>query len=383
MKTYKAGILGYGFMGKAHAYGYRTMQLYYEALPFNVELGAVCTRDPAKGEELKRRLGFGYATDSEDTIINDPDIDIINICTPNHLHKDAVLKCIKAGKHIYCEKPMVLSLAEAEEIRNAMEKYGYHKTAQMVFHNRYFSTSLRAKELIDAGRIGKVFSFRAAYLHPGSSVGTRPATWRFLPETAGMGTLFDAGSHVLDLMYFLLGPEYASVLAAQQIEFPQRPSPDGKEMVDISVDDATYMIFKLKSGGIGTVECSKLATGTSDELRFEIHGEKGALAYNSMSPNYLRFYDATGPDSIKSLGAERGWQEIECVQHYHAPGGGFPHPRSSIGWLRGHAHSLYTFVDNVYSGRPGSPSLLDGYYIQELMEQTAQSAREGRWIALN
>lgn len=352
-KEYKVGILGFGFMGKAHTFGYQTMQLYYDNLPFLMKLGAVATRDEEKGKALQQEFGFEYYAADEDRIINDPNIDIIDICTPNNMHKDALIKCIKAGKNVYCEKPMVLSMEEVAEVKAAMEEYHYDKTAQVVFHNRYFPTSLRARELIDEGRIGKVFSFRAAYLHPGSSVGTRPATWRFLPEMTGMGTLFDAGSHILDLLVSMLGREYDSVLAASQIEFPQRPSMDGKSMVDITVDDATYMIMKLKNGAVGTIECSKIATGTSDELRFEIHGSKGALCYNSMSPNYLRFYDATTPDSFLSLGADRGWQEIECVQHYKAPGGGFPHARSSIGWLRGHVHSLYTFCDNVYNGRPG------------------------------
>ena len=380
MKEYKAGILGYGFMGKAHTYSYKTMQLYYDDLPFHVKLGAVYTRNAEKGKALCERHGFEYASQNEDDIINDPNIDIINICTPNHMHKDEIIKCIRAGKHIYCEKPMVLSYEEAKEVEAALKEYKYDKTAQMVFHNRYFPTSLRAREIIDEGRIGKVFSFRAAYLHPGSSVGSRPATWRFLPEMTGMGTLFDAGSHVLDLLVSMLGKEYASVFAASQIVFPQRPSMDGKSMVDIAVDDATYMILKLNGGAMGTVECSKIATGSSDELRFEIHGEKGALAYNSMSPNYLRFYDATTPDSIKSLGADRGWKEIECCQHFHAPGGGFPHPRSSIGWLRGHAHSLYVFTDNVFNNKPGVPSLTDGAYIQYVMEQAASSAEKGCWV---
>ena len=379
-KIYKVGILGFGFMGKAHTYGYNTMQLYYDDLPFLMKLGAVCTRDGEKGRALVEKFGFGYATPDEDRIINDPEIDVVDICTPNAMHKDAIVKCIKAGKHIYCEKPMVLSLEEAREVQQATQDYHYSKTAQMVFHNRFFPTSLRAKELIDEGRIGKIFSFRAAYLHPGSSVGTRPATWRFLPEMTGMGTLFDAGSHVLDLLASLFGREYAGVLAASQIEFPQRPSVDGKTTVDITVDDATYMILKLKNGALGTVECSKIATGTSDELRFELHGSNGALAYNSMSPNYLRYYDATTPDSFKSLGADRGWKEIECVQHYRAPGGGFPHARASIGWLRGHAHSLYMFCDNVHNGRPGCPSLDDGAYIQYVMERVAESAAKGGWV---
>lgn len=162
------------------------------------------------------------------------------------MHKDELIKCIKADKHAYCGKPMVLSMEKVVEVRAAMEEYHYNKTAQIVFHNRYFPTSLRAKELIDAGKIDKIFSFRAAYLYPGSSVGTRHATWRFFPEIKGIETLFDAGSYILDLFVSLFGRKYDSVFAASQIEFSQRPSMDGKAIVDITVDDAPHMIMKLK-----------------------------------------------------------------------------------------------------------------------------------------
>lgn len=152
-------------------------------------------------------------------------------------------------------------------------------------------------------------------------------------------------------------------------------------MVDITVDDATYMIMKLKNGAVGTIECSKIATGTSDELRFEIHGSKGALCYNSMSPNYLRFYECHNAGLFRSLRADRGWQEIECVQLIKLrrwfPARPFQHR-----WLRGHVHSLYTFCDNVYNGRPGCPSIDDGAYIQYVMECVAESAAEGRWVKI-
>lgn len=380
MKEIRIAILGMGFMGKAHAYGYGNLNLYYNNLPYKAVLHTVYTREPSKADGLKEMYGFRHATSDYESLFNNPEIDVIDICTPNALHKDAILRAIRAGKHIYCEKPMVISPGEAQEVEAALKRNDYKATAQMVFHNRYYPTSLRARQIIDEGRIGRVLSFRAAYLHPGSSVGSRPATWRFLPELTGAGTLFDAGSHVLDLLYSLLGDRFQSVLAAQQIAFDKRPSMDGTRMVDVTVDDATYMIVRLKGGACGMVEASKIATGTSDELRFEIHGEKGALAYNSMSPNYLRFYDATGTDAYQQLGADRGWKEIECVQHYLSPGGSFPHPRSSIGWLRGHAHSAYVFLDNVYNGRPGTPSLHEGAYIQRLLDKVAQSAKNGTWV---
>lgn len=381
MKKYTAGILGYGYMGKAHTYGYKTMQLYYDKLPFTVELAGVCTRDESKGRELIERHGFKYASTNEDDIIYDPAIDIIHICTPNSMHKDELIKCIKANKHIYCEKPLVLSCDEAEEVRAAMERYDYKKTAQIVYHNRFFPAMMRAKQLIDEGRVGNIFSFRVAYLSASSASEAKPAAWRYLAGMAGMGTLFDLGSHSLDLLAYLVGREYSSVFAATQTLHGKRPSLDGSGMVDIDVDDAAYMIVKLKNGAMGTIENSKISTGKNDELRIDIHGDKGAISANIMSPNYLRFYDATLP--LGSLGAERGYKDIECISSFDAPGGDFPRPHSNIGWIRAHAHSLYSFMDNVHNGRPGSPSLEDGMYIQYIMEQAAISAKNGHFVDIN
>jgi len=376
MKELGIGIIGFGFMGKTHTYGYKTIPLYYSNLPFKIRLIGVCNRTLAKAQDAKETLGFEFATDNPDDIFNCPDIDIINICTPNIYHKEAVIKAINAGKHVYCDKPLAANYEEAKEITALAENT--HVITQMALQNRFFPATLHAKELIEQDKIGKVTSFRACYLHAGSVDPNKKIGWKQEKKFGG-GVLVDLGSHVIDLMYYLLG-EYATVFAHTDILYKQRPDKDGN-MVDIEAEDAVMMIAKMKSGVTGTIEASKTATGTNDELRFEIHGDKGAIRFNLMEANWLEYYDNTLPDG--NFGGEKGFKKIECVQRYQKPGSDFPGPKFTVGWIRAHVHSLYNFLSCVDDGRAATPSLKDGAYVQYVMEKAYESDRKKCWIELD
>ena len=377
MDEIKIGVIGFGFMGKTHTYGYKTIPLYYSNLPFKVRLVGICDIVPGVAEKAAETLGFEFATTNPDDIFNRDDIDVINVCTPNIYHKDAVLKALKAGKHVYCDKPLAISYEETKEITDLLDQY--NSITQVALQYRYFPATLRAKELIEEGRIGKIMSFRASYLHSGSVDPKKPIGWKQDKKFGGGGVLFDLGSHIIDLMYYLLG-EYDSVFAKTEVIYPKRPDKSGN-MVDIEVDDVAFMIFKMKNGGTGTIEASKIATGTNDELRFEIHGDKGAIRFNHMDPNWLEFYDNTLPDA--HYGGYKGFTRIECVQRFKKPGGDFPGPKFSIGWIRSHVHSLYSFLSCVYEKRQASPSFKEGAYIQYVMEKAYESDKEGVWMKLD
>lgn len=376
MKEFGIGIIGYGFMGKAHTYAYRTMPLYYENLPFRIRLVGICNRTLEKAQRAKEDLGFEFATDDPNELFAADNIDIINICTPNNLHKDHVIGELKAGKHVYCDKPLTATYKESEEILKVLDST---KTiTQMAFQNRFFPATMRAKELIEAGFLGEVLSFRASYLHSGSVDPERPMGWK-LEKSAGGGVLADLGSHVLDLIYHLLG-RYEEVCAYNRILYPQRPHPSGK-MVEVEAEDLSLLIVKMENGSVGTIESSKIATGTNDELVFEIHGTKGAMRFNMMDPNWLEVYDNTLPEA--DLGGDRGFKKIECIQRYKSPGGKFVAPKAPIGWIRSHVHSLYNFLDNIYNHRPSVPSIEDGAYIQYVIEMAQKSHRTKQWVSLD
>lgn len=376
MDELRVGIVGFGFMGRTHTYGYKTIPLYYSNLPFKITLVGVCDTVLEVAEKARESLGFEFATNNPDDIFNRKDIDVVDICTPNIYHKEGIMKALKTGKNVYCDKPLAVSYQEAEEI--VKELKNYNAITQMALQNRCFPATMRAKELIEEGKIGKIMSFRACYLHSSAVDPKKPLGWKQDKKFGGGGVLFDLGSHALDLIYYLLG-EYASVFTKTEIVYPERPDKNGNP-VEVEADDIAMMMLKLKNGGIGTIEVSKIATGTNDEIRFEIHGDKGAIRFNCMEPSWLEFYDNTFPDT--HFGGSKGYTKIECIQKFKKPGGDFPNPKFSIGWIRSHVHSLYNFLSCVYEKKQANPSFKEGAYIQYVMEKAYESDQKCSWVDL-
>jgi predicted dehydrogenase len=377
VKEIGIGIIGFGFMGKAHTYAYKTLPLYYEDLPFRIRLVGICNRTLEKAQKAKEDLGFEFATSDPKDIFDRDDIQVVNICTPNNCHMYHIIAALKAGKHVYCDKPLSANWDEAEEIIKVLDEKP-HLITQMAFQNRFFPAIMRAKELIEDGFLGQVLSYRACYLHYGSVDPDKPMGWK-MEKSMGGGVLPDLGSHVLDMIYYLLG-EYKSVFAYNEVMYPKRPHPSGA-IVDVEAEDLSILILKMKNGGTGIIESSKIATGTNDDLRFEIHGQKGAIRFNLMEPNWLEVYDNTIPEG--DFGGDRGFKKIECVQRYKAPGGKFVSPKAPIGWIRAHVHSLYNFLNHVYLGSQATPSLRDGAYIQYIIEKAWESARLKQWVKVD
>ena len=371
MKTIKIGIIGWGFMGRTHAHALRAMPLFYPGAGFRAEIAGICSRRLEKAREAAEELNVPYYTDDYRQLLAREEIDAVSVCTPNALHEEIALAALKAGKHLYIDKPLADTAQGARRIADQAEKSGVF--TRMVFNNRYLPVTLRARELVDQGRIGRVLSFEGRYLHSGSIDPNKPIGWK---QTLQGGVLLDLGSHVLDLITWLCGyPE--AVFCAQRTLYDTRPTREGGATRDLS-DDQTLMLLRLPGGAMGQVEASKIATGANDELTVEIRGEKGALAFDLMQPKYLRFYDNTRPEA--PLGGERGFQWIETVARYPAPGGTFLPPKNSIGWDRGHLHCYYTFLDCLARGAAPDNGVGEGARLQMLMERAAQSAAQGRWV---
>jgi predicted dehydrogenase len=361
-------ILGFGFIGKVHAYGHVNLPMFYAPPPVRTRLVGVATSREASAAEAKALLGFDVATTDQLALIARDDVDIVHICTPNDLHVEALLAAMKAGKHIYCDKPLTATVAEAERVAEAFGDY--RGTSQMTLQYRFWPATLRAKQLMDAGRIGAVTHFRGAYLHAGSVDRGKALNWKADADKGG-GVLNDVGSHVIDLLQHLMGalePLHAVCRVwSKDRESLSRP---GTKIARVA-EDYVMVTLRTATGAPGVVEASKIATGSEDELRFEIHGERGALRFNLMEPNWLEFCDAT--DEETPLGGERGWKKLACVHRYDKPAG-FPGPKMSIGWLRGHMHCLYHFLDAVAKGEPGDPNLMVGVELQRLLAKITDMA---------
>lgn len=366
----RIGIAGFGSIAKTHAYAIRNLAYYYPGLPFSAAVTSICTTDAERAKALADAYDLGAAAASFEAMLEDPDVDIIDICTPNHLHYDMIRQALAAGKHVLCEKPLCVSMEQARELARLERESD--RICGMVFNNRFMAPVRQARRLIDEGRLGRILSFRASYDHNSSTFADRAPHWKQDGDFGG-GVLADLGSHVLDLMYYLCGP-FASVQGLSQIAFPSHGA------WQTNADEAFYMTLRLTGGGCGTVVANKLATGANDDLSFTIYGERGSLRYHLMEPEWLYFYDNDRPDA--PYGGERGFTRIECGGRYPAPGGSFPSPKAAVGWLRCHVASMYEYLNCVATGTPFSPSLADGAYIQAVMQAARESDRTGQRVTV-
>ena len=371
MKIIGVGVIGWGFMGKTHTQALRNIALFYPGIDFQIKLRCICSRRLKKAEEAARLVGFESYTDDYRELLARKDIDVVSICTPNDQHEAMAIAAIQAGKHVYIDKPLAVTSQSAGRIAAAAATANVF--TQMVFNNRFTPAVLRAKQLVDEGRIGEVLTFSARYLHSGSIDPNRPIGWK---QQMQGGVLLDLGSHALDLLTWMIGyPQ--KVFCKMRTLYADRPTKDGGREQALS-EDHVAMLLEMPNGAVGSVEASKIATGANDELTLEIRGEKGALKWNSMDSNYVYFYDQTLPEA--AYGGMRGFTQIESVARYPAPGGQFLPPKNSLGWDRGHLHCYYTFLDAVAHGRQPENSIQDGARLQCLMDRIRLSAETGEWV---
>ena len=360
------GIVGFGFIGKVHAYGYRNLDLFYDPPPATCRLVGVCTSRPETAEKARQVGGFELGTTRFEDLLERDDIQVISVATPNALHREQVIAALEAGKHVYCDKPLTVSLDDARAVLAAAQAHP-HLATGMPFQCRFSPAVMKARELIANGFLGQVYHFRGAYLHAGYTDPTRPRTWR-LDE--GGGCLADLGSHIIDLMRHLLG-DYESVRGTLKTWVTERPAPgDPSRMLPVDVDDYVCLQARMATGGIGFIEASRYATGVQDHVEFLIHGGRGALRWHMMDPNYLYAYDATAETE--------GFTAIPTVQKYPSPSA-LPSPKLPVGWMRFHLHSVLDFMTGVATGRRNTATLEDGALVQAVDEAVRISARSGDW----
>ncbi len=383
MQILGVGMVGYGFIGKVHSHAHRSLPLFYDPLPAQTRLVGVCTATEASGNKAREQAGFAFATTDYRDLLERDDIHLIHICTPNDTHRAVILDALRAGKHIYCDKPLALNVAEAEEIVALAQTIA--TVQQMTFNYRFVPAIMRARQLVEAGFLGDLFQFRAAYLHAGYIDVNRPFSWRLDRTRSGGGAIADLGAHIIDLTRFLIGQgtgvgragEFATVAADLQTVIAERKDPKTGVMRRVDVDDIALVQCRVEGGAVGTLEASRLATGVQDELRLELHGTKGGLRFSLMEPNWLDAYDATQPEI--ALGGNRGYTRIESVTRYPKPYA-LGAAKNTIGWLNFHIQSLYDCIANIAAhteGRPisvWSPTFTDGLAAQRVIAACQKSA---------
>lgn len=374
MKKVGIAMIGYGGIGRVHAMAYRDIPFHYGLPADSFQVVGVATSRPETAQAAAREIGCEVWTTDYRELLARSDVHAIDCCTPNYSHEEIVLAAAAAGKHIYCEKPLAMSVAQGQRMVEAVEKAGV-KT-QMTFNFRFFPAISRARELIEAGFVGRVFSFRGRYHRASYIDPNKPLSWRLRKEVSGGGALFDLGAHVLDLIYFLLG-DFSSVQATLETLIKERPLAAGSgEKGEVDVDDLALLHVRLADGTLGLIEASRMGTGATNDLQIEIFGDRGAIRFSLADPSFLEVYDVREPD--QPFGGLRGFRKIEAAQRY--AGQKSPDWTMAPGFVRCHAECQYQFLKAVADDTPAAPSMADGLKIQAVMEAAACSSDEGRWV---
>ena len=376
MRKLGVGMIGYGGIGRVHVMAYRNIPYHYGLTADTINLVGVATSRSETAQKAAQEIGCHFWTADYHELLARDDIDVVDICVPNHKHEEIITAAAAAGKHIYCEKPLAMDVAEGQRIAEAVEKTGVK--SQMTFNFRFFPAISRAKQLMDAGFVGRVFSFRGRYFRSSYIDPQKPLSWRLRKDISGGGALFDLGSHILDILYFLLG-DFDRVQATLDTLIKERPVAKGaSEKGAVDVDDIALMQLRMANGTLGNVEISRMGTGVTNDMQFEIYGDQGAIRFRSEDPSWLEVYDVRDPG--QPLGGMRGFRKLETVQHYD--GAKSPDWSMSPNFVRTHAECQYQFLKAIVDGRPGSPTLSDGLKVQEVMAAAERSSAEGRWVAV-
>jgi len=366
-KTLSIGLIGSGFMGKAHVYGFATAQKVFD-LPRTLDLHTIADINSEAASRAAQQFGFRNSTANWREMLADPDIDIIDITAPNALHKEMALEAIAAGKHVYCEKPLAPLASDAAEMAEAAEAAGV-KT--QVGFNYLCNPMVRlAKEMIAAGELGVIRGYRGIHAEDYMSNADDPYTFRHDP--AGGGALADLGSHTLATAEFLLGP-ITSVLGDCMTSIAERPDGQGGRR-KIYVDDIGRAFLRFQNGASGSIEGNWISTGRKMQHDFEVYGSKGALCFSQERFNELHFYSADDAPG------RRGFRRIEAAPD-HAPYGNFcVAPGHQIGFNDLKAIEIADFVRAIDEQNPESFSFRKGLRIQLLVESIQKSAKTAKWV---
>jgi len=376
--TLNIGILGYAFMGKAHVNGYKQLSYMMWPPPAVPNLYLICGRDEEKVSEAAKRYGFkGYHLDWKE-LVSDERVDIFDNCAPNSLHFKPTVEAMKNGKHVICEKPLAVNSKLAYEMYK-ISKDVKGKT-MVAFNYRFIPAVILAKQLINEGRMGKIYHFRAQYLQEGLVDPDRPLTWRLRREFAGKGVLGDLGSHIIDLARYLVG-EIAAVSGLTRTFIKERPLSDNtSQKGSVDVDDAFESVIEFENGAIGTIGASKLCHGRKNYMYFEINGSKGSVRFNLERLDELEVYFAN-EGTKKTL----GFKDVMVTEPSH-PFTKYWWPHGHIiGWGNLFAHELYHFMDCIINDKDVTPqgaTFEDGYKVTKICDSIAESSLTGKRMEL-
>lgn len=368
------GLIGHNFMGRAHSNAWRQAPRFFD-LPANVRMKTICGRDPEKAAAAAAQLGWEMSVGDWREVVADPDIDIIDICTPNDSHEEIAVAAAQAGKAVLCEKPLARDLAGSERMLAAVESAG---VVHMVCHNyRRIPAIALAKQMIDEGQLGdRIYHFRARYAQDWIADPAFPLGWRLNAEVAGSGANGDINAHIIDLGRYLVG-EWKELCALTETFVNERPlSAGASARGKVTVDDAVSAIGRFRSGALASIEATRFAHGRKNSITLEINGSAGSLAFDLEELNRLRFFSASGPDNT------RGFRDILVTEPTHPFVKNWWPPGHLLGYEHTFVHAVADFTTAVVTGRSVQPTFADGVANQRVLDAILRSAESRSWITL-
>lgn len=384
MKPFRFGMIGYKFMGKAHSHAYRDLPMFFPNAAKPV-MKVICGRNEEGVKQAQHQFGWeSYETDWRKVVESD-EVDVIDINAPSDAHKEIALAAAAAGKHIFCEKPLALTLKDSREMLEAVEKAG---VKHMVGFNYRFAPAVQlAKKLIDEGRIGQIYHFRGWFMQDWIIDPEFPLVWRLQKEIAGSGSHGDLGAHVIDLAHFLLGG-ISEVIGTSETFIKQRPMPEsmtglsakggkGGPMGEVTVDDATLFLARFDNGALGSFEATRFAAGHRCTNSFEINGSKGSIKFDFERMNELEVYFTDDAEDVQ------GFRRVLATDPAHAYMDAWWPPGHTIGYEHTFIHEVLELMNALTEDRQPVPNFVDGVRCQEVLEAVDLSIAERRWVKIS
>jgi len=377
MKNLNIGMIGYGFMGRAHSNAYRRVNNFFP-LEYRPVLKAACGRDLPKVRAFAETWGYESVETDWRKLIERKDIDAIDICTPNNTHKEIALAAAKAGKMILCEKPLSMNTAEGEEMCRAVEAAAGGKgVANMVWYNyRRVPAVTLAKQLIDQGRLGKIFHFRAKFLQDWTISADLPqggaALWRLDVNAAGSGVTGDLLAHCIDTAIWLNG-SIAKVTAMTETFIKERQHTLTGKVEKVGIDDACAFLARFSNGSMATFESTRYARGHKAEYTFEINGEHASIKWDLHDLHRMDYFDHKDESTL------RGWRSIHVTDGDHPYMKHWWVPGLQIGYEHAFVHQVADFLQGLADGKPAGPTFRDALETQRVSDAVLDSARSGVW----
>ncbi len=368
-------MIGYAFMGRAHSNAYRQVNRFFPDCPYEVRPQVLVGRTAKAVQEASQQLGWAEWSTDVAAVLKRPDIHLVDIGTPNDSHFDITMQAIAAGKHVLCEKPLAMTVAQAREMAVAVQQA---KVKHLIWHNyRRCPAASTAAALIAEGKIGKVQQVRAVYLQDWLTDNSCPWLWRMQKTQCGSGAHGDLNAHLIDMTRFLTGLEFSEVCGLQETFIKERKKPDGSGMGKVDVDDAFLFLARLSNGAIASYEATRVAAGRKNYNRIEVNGTKGSLVWNFERMNELEFF------SFEDDPRTQGFRTIMCMN-------GAAHPYAGNYWPDGHiigyehtfTNTLHDFLVSLKDGSEFRPDFRDGVANQEVLEASQASAEKHAWVTV-